>query len=114
MQYIFLIGLLFFGSSLYAFNDGRENGKQLFNVKGCAMCHKKDVNSVGPSLETISLRYSGKESQLIDYLSGSGKAIVEPGRDNIMRPQLMKIRATTPAEKRDLARYIITIMDREF
>lgn len=114
MKYIFLIGLLLLNSSLYAFNDGRDSGKQLFNLKGCNMCHKKDSNSVGPSLETIALRYSGKENQLIDYLGGNAKAILEPGRDNVMRPQLMKIRGTTPSEKRDLARYIITIMDREF
>lgn len=114
MKYIFLVGLLLSSGSLYAFSDGRDNGKQLFNVKGCSMCHKKDTSSVGPSLETIALRYSGKENQLVDYLNGSAKAIVEPGRDNVMRPQLMKIRAATPSEKRDIARYIVTIMDREF
>lgn len=114
MKYIIIVVLLLSGGSLYAFSDGRDNGKQLFNAKGCSMCHKKDSNSVGPSLETIALRYSGKENQLIEYLNGNAKAIVEPGRDNVMRPQLMKIRAATPSEKRDIARYMITIMDREF
>lgn len=110
---IFMTVLLMM-TSLYAFNDGRQNGKQLFSSKGCTMCHKKDIRSVGPSIETIAIRYSGKENQLIAYLNGTGKAIVEPGRDSVMRPQLTKIRSLRPSDKRDIARYIITIMDREF
>ena len=109
-----MVCMLVFSSAVFAFSDGRENGKELFNAKGCIMCHKKDIRSVGPSLETIAIRYSGKETMLVDYLNGKSNPIVEPGRDSVMRPQLTKIRSTSPADKRDIARYIITIMDREF
>ena len=83
-------------------------------AKGCSMCHKESKKSIGPSLSIIYKRYSGKESMLVDFFQGKSKAIIYPGRASIMHAQLTKIRGLSIQNKRYLARYLITINDREF
>lgn len=82
-------------------------GESIFNDRGCTMCHAPDMDTVGPSVRTISMRYSGNENGLVMYLKGQGRPIVYPERDGMMRPQLMKIGNLYEDEYRSLARYII-------
>ncbi len=88
------------------------NGKIIFEAKGCVMCHQKDMDTVGPSLRTIAIGYSGKESTLVAYLKGQGAPIIDPSRASVMAPQLVKIRMLFEDEFRDLAEYIVASADR--
>ncbi len=88
------------------------NGKIIFEAKGCVMCHQKDMDTVGPSLRTIAIGYSGKESTLVAYLKGQGSPIIDPSRASVMAPQLVKIRMLFEDEFRDLAEYIVASADR--
>ncbi len=87
-------------------------GKTIFEAKGCVACHKQDVDTIGPSLQTIAISYSGKEDTLIPYLSGQGTPIVDPTRASVMNPQLLKIRTLFAEDMRALAEYIISAADR--
>ncbi len=96
-------------SSAFAEN---EQGKTIFEEKGCAMCHKPDFDTIGPSLKTIAIGYAGKESTLVPYLQGQGSAIIDPTRASVMAPQLIKIRTLFEEDMRALAEYIIAASDR--
>ncbi|WP_373071318.1 c-type cytochrome [Sulfurimonas sp.] len=91
-----------------------ENGKGIFESKGCALCHKQDIDTVGPSLQKIATAYLGKEASLLSYLRGQGAPIVEPARAPVMNPQLVKIRALFDEDMQALATYIISANDRPF
>ncbi len=88
------------------------NGQVIFEAKGCVMCHQKDMDTVGPSLRTIAIGYSGKEGTLVAYLKGQGSPIIDPARASVMAPQLVKIRTLFEEEFRDLAEYIVSSADR--
>ncbi len=87
------------------------NGKNIFEAKGCVVCHKKDMDTIGPSLKTIATAYTGKEKSLLTYLQGSGTAIVDPARAAVMNPQLVKTKILPEEDLRDLAMHIITVND---
>lgn len=114
-----IILLLTFFLSVFLFadvksNDNRSLGKKIFNQKACDMCHKKSLASIGPSLEEIAFTYSGRENTLINYLKGNAKAIVKPKKAYMMKGQLIKLKAIDESKIKAIARYIITISDREF
>jgi len=106
MKKIFTMALLMWGAVLFAAVDNTA-GAAIFSERGCVMCHAKDTDTVGPSLRTIGMRYSGNENALVVYLKGQGQPIVYPERDGMMRPQLMKIGNLYEDEYRSLARYMI-------
>lgn len=106
MKRIITLALLAWGTVLFGAVDNTV-GSTIFNERGCAMCHAKDMDTIGPSLRTIGMRYSGNENALVTYLKGQGKPIVYPERDAMMRPQLMKIGNLYEDEYRSLARYMI-------
>ncbi len=76
------------------------------------MCHKPDLDNIGPSLKTIAASYAGKESTMVPYLQGQGTAIIDPARVSVMNPQLVKIRTLLEEDMRALAEYITAASDR--
>ena len=95
-------------------NDQRKLGEKIFKLKSCTMCHKKDLNSFGPSIVKIAFEYSGKEKRLYEYLQGKKSAIIQPKKAKIMKGQLLKLKALDDKKVKAITRYIITISDREF
>jgi cytochrome c len=84
------------------------NGEQLFKSKGCAACHQASVDTVGPSLKKIAQAYAGKEADLIKFLKGEGKAIVDPAKFAIMQPQLNATKSMSDEELKAMAEYILS------
>ena len=113
---IFLLSAVLYTSSFAAVksNDERALGEKLFKTKGCTMCHKKNSSSIGPSIVSIEEVYSGKEKQLYRFLKGKGKAKVNPKKAHVMSAQFTKLKALNDTKIRAIARYIVTISDREF
>lgn len=107
------VSSLFLCSS-WAQDISAEKGKQIFEAKGCAVCHKPDMDTIGPSLSTIARGYVGKEVELISYLRGQAPAIVDPARAPVMDPQLVKIRTLFDPDMQALATYIVSANDRPF
>jgi cytochrome c551/c552 len=83
-----------------------NKGKVIFEKKGCAVCHKQDVDAIGPSLLTISKAYAGKGNELVSYLKSKSKPIIEPKRASVMNPQLVKIQVLSDKDMKALASYI--------
>lgn len=102
MKKLILSGLLVAGVSLAA------DGKAIFQSKGCASCHQPAVDTVGPSLKKIAQAYTGKEEQLVKYLKGQAKPIVDPARAAIMNAQLAMIKNLSDAELKALAEFILS------
>lgn len=107
-----IFGLLL--SALFFVNLSAQNeaGKAIFESKGCTLCHKIDMDTIGPSLTTIKNAYTGQESSLVSYLKSQGTAIVEPARAAVMNPQLVKIKTLFDEDIKALAEYIISAADR--
>ncbi|NPA51939.1 MAG: c-type cytochrome [Aquificae bacterium] len=85
------------------------DGKAIFQSKGCAACHNPTVDTVGPSLKKIAKAYAGKEKELIEFLKGHGKAIVDPAKYPIMQPQLNQLKSLSEEEIKALAEYILSV-----
>jgi cytochrome c len=99
------IAVLFSGS--FASDGKGVDGKTLFQAKGCTACHQADKDSVGPALKKIADAYKGKEADLIKFLKGQGKAIVDPAKEAIMKPNLNTTKAMKDDELKALAKYIL-------
>ncbi len=84
------------------------DGKALFQQKGCTACHQAAADTVGPALKKIAAAYAGKEADLIKYLKGQGKAIVDPAKEAIMKPQLNTTKAMKDDELKALAEFILS------
>lgn len=101
-----------FVSAVLAQDISADKGKGIFEAKGCAVCHKKDMDTIGPSLATIARSYTGKQVELIAYLRGQGTPIVDPIRASVMNPQLVKIRTLFDPDMQAVATYIVSANDR--
>ncbi len=83
------------------------DGAAIFKSKGCASCHQPTADTVGPSLKKIAQAYAGKKADLIKFLKGQGKAIVDPAKEAIMRPQLTMTKNLPQEQLEALADYIL-------
>lgn len=109
-----LIFSLLFTTSLLSTYASAENtnGKAIFDSKKCGLCHKKDVDTIGPALKTISKAYASKAKELMSYLQSNSSPIIEPKRAAVMNPQLAKIKTLSEKDIKDLTIYIISASDR--
>ncbi len=98
-----IFGMLFVVSASFA-----TDGKTIFQSKGCAACHNPTADTVGPSLKKIADAYKGKENELIAFLKGQHKAIVDPAKFPIMMPQLNTTKKLTDEELKALADFILS------
>ncbi len=83
------------------------DGASIFKSKGCASCHQPTADTVGPSLKKIAVAYDGKKADLVKFLQGKGKAIVDPAKEAIMRPQLTMIKNLPKDQLEALADFIL-------
>ena len=84
------------------------DGKALFTSNGCIACHQMDKKTVGPAVKDIAAAYAGKKDQLIKFLKGEGKAIVDPAQFAVMQPNLNTTKNLSDAELSALADYILS------
>ncbi|WP_457595052.1 c-type cytochrome [Hydrogenimonas sp.] len=109
MKKLLMISLILYSAS--AQMSLTERGKELFMKYNCNICHAPtdDAASVGPSLETIAIHYLGNERQLMNFLRGEAKPIVDPVRFGIMKPQLYKTKHMFEEDYRALAYYLTSV-----
>ena len=95
--------------SSFAADKGKSiDGKTLFQQKGCTACHQADKDTVGPALKKIAGTYAGKEDDLIKFLKGQGKSIVDPAKEAVMKPNLNTTKVMKDNELKALAKYILS------
>lgn len=83
------------------------DGKSIFISKGCGACHQENADTVGPSLKKIASVYAGDKAKLTAFLKGEGKAIVDPAKEAIMKPQIEITKKLSSQELEALADFII-------
>ena len=103
-----LVAAATFGLAVAVSAAMAADGKALFASKGCAACHQATVDTVGPSLKKIAEAYKGKEAELIKFLKGEGKAIVDPAKFSVMQPQLNTTKSMSDEELKALAEYMLS------
>lgn len=85
------------------------DGRKLFSAKGCTVCHKEKLDTVGPSLAKISSKYNGDKGSLIQFFKGKHPAVVDPARYTMMKPQISITKNMSEQELNALADYILSI-----
>jgi len=83
------------------------DGKALFTSNGCTACHNMTAKTVGPAVVTIGKSYTGKKADLVKFLNGEGKSIVDPAQFGIMQGQLVNTKKMTDEERAALADFIL-------
>lgn len=65
-------------------------GEKLFTEKTCVTCHQKDKKIIGPSIIDINKVYAEKNADIVAFLKGELKPIVDtdPGQVAIMKANL--------------------------
>ena len=96
------------GAAVIAGSAFAGNGQAIFQQKGCGGCHQPAVDTVGPSLKKIAQAYAGKKNELIAFLKGQGKAIVDPAKAPMMMPQLNTTKQLSDKELEALADFILS------
>ncbi|SNZ02452.1 cytochrome c [Persephonella hydrogeniphila] len=95
------------GFGIFAGGAMAADGEAIFKSKGCSACHKPASKSMGPSLKEIAQAYKGKEGDLVKFLKGEAKPIVDPAKFSMMKPQLSKTKALSDDELKALADFIL-------
>jgi len=85
------------------------NGKTLFASNGCVACHNPQNKTVGPSIKDIAAAYTGKKDDMIKFLRGEGKAIVDPPQFAVMQPNIATTKKMTDAEVSAIADYMLSV-----
>lgn len=86
-------------------------GLTLFNGKGaCIACHKTDVKVVGPSLQDIAKIYKEKNGDMVTFLKGEGKPIVDPSQYEVMKANFAITKAMTDEELKALEAYVYSTL----
>jgi len=85
----------------------KVDGEAIFKSKGCTACHQPNADTVGPGLNKIASAYKGNKDGLIKFLSGEGKAIVDPAKEAVMKPNLEITKKLSKEEKEALAEFIL-------
>jgi cytochrome c551/c552 len=85
----------------------KVDGEAIFKSKGCTACHQSNADTVGPGLNKIASAYKGNKDGLVKFLNGEGKAIVDPAKEAVMKPNLEITRKLSKEEKEALAEFIL-------
>ena len=85
----------------------KVDGEAIFKSKGCAACHQPNADTVGPGLNKIASAYKGNKDGLVKFLSGEGKAIVDPAKEAIMKTNIEITKKLSKEEKEALADFIL-------
>jgi len=76
-------------------------------IKSCAACHQPNADTVGPGLNKIASAYKGNKDGLVKFLSGEGKAIVDPAKEAIMESIVEATKKLSKEDREALAEFIL-------
>ncbi len=87
-------------------------GKKLFKDKTCFTCHLADTKAIGPSIKEINKIYADKGADIIAFLKGELKPIVDtdPGQVAVMKANLDGfVKDLKDAELNALKAYMLSV-----
>ena len=106
-----LMLVLLLGIFLVAANVWAEQGEDVFKSLRCGTCHKPDTGKVNPSLKEMAKAYQGKEGQLLGFLKGEAKSIINVEKAGKMEKYVEKTKALKDEERKALADFILSHLD---
>lgn len=82
-------------------------GQEIFDGKGnCFACHKPDQKIIGPSIAEIAKIYKEKNGNIVEFLKGKGKPIVDPSQYEVMKTNFSITKNLSDEELKGLEDYI--------
>ena len=82
-------------------------GQAIFDDKGmCYTCHKETQKVIGPSLAEIAQMYKDKGGNIVEFLKGEAKPIVDPSQYEVMKTNFAITKNMTDEELKGLEAYI--------
>ena len=82
-------------------------GKELFESEGnCFACHKPDQKIIAPSLQEIAKIYTEQKGDMVSFLKGDAKPIVDPGQYEVMKTNFSITKTMTDEQLKGLEAYI--------
>jgi cytochrome c len=81
-------------------------GQEIFDGKGnCFSCHKPDQKIIGPSVMEIAKIYKEKKGNMVEFLKGEGKPLVDPSQYAVMQANFAITKNFTDEELKGLEDY---------
>lgn len=88
-------------------NPSLTLGKELFNGKGmCYSCHHPTKKIIGPSITEIAKVYQKENANMIAFLRGEGKPIIDPSQYEIMKANFAITKVMSEEELQAIENYI--------
>ncbi|WP_196889291.1 c-type cytochrome [Aureivirga sp. CE67] len=86
-------------------------GKALFSKKACTACHQEESKLVGPALKDIAKIYNEQNGDMVKFLKGNGKAIVDtdPAQVAVMQANFAVTKTLSDKELEDISAYIKSV-----
>jgi len=82
-------------------------GKEIFEGKGnCVACHQVDQKVVGPSIQEIAKIYKEKNGDIVTFLKGDSKPLVDPSQFEVMKTNFAITEEMSDEELEALEAYI--------
>jgi cytochrome c len=86
-----------------------ELGQKLFEGEGnCFACHKPDQKIIAPSLQEIATIYKEQNADMVSFLKGEGKPIVDPSQYETMKTNFTITKSMSDEQLKALEMYIMT------
>lgn len=86
-------------------------GKEIFETKGnCVACHLTDKKVIGPSLVEIAQIYKDKNGDMVSFLKGDAKPIVDPSQYEVMKTNFAITEEMSDEELKALEAYIFSTL----
>lgn len=85
----------------------QQLGKEIFEGKGnCYSCHKPEEKAIGPAIMEISKIYKAQKGDLVTFLKGEGKPIVDPSQFEVMKTNFYITKTFSDEELKAVEAYI--------
>ncbi|HLA54686.1 MAG TPA: c-type cytochrome [Flavobacterium sp.] len=82
-------------------------GKELFEGAGnCFACHKPDQKIIGPAIADIAKIYKTQGGDIVSFLKGEGKPLVDPSQYEVMKTNFAITKNMSDEELKALEAYI--------
>lgn len=88
-----------------------ELGEQIFAGKGnCVACHKPNEKVIGPSLQDIAKIYKEQNGDMVNFLKGNGKPLVDPSQYEVMKANFAITKTMSDEELKGLEAYVYSFL----
>lgn len=77
----------------------------------CTVCHKPDVKTIGPAYKEVAKIYKEKNGNIVKFLKGEAKPIVDPANFSQMQPNLEATKKLSGDDLAAIAAYIRTLAE---